>query len=319
MPSTTDKNDKPRDGYKQIPNALIDNPNLCIRDKMVLIKLASHAYGKKRSAYPSQVKVAKCLGIQRETVKAALDSLTALGIVRPHGKGRQGKQETFTIDLDRAANLTAHPTGNLTAHPTTPDGSSDINKTEQIRQEKENANPEVTSEIRGDAEPQGHEEIGSALLYTEHAGLAAMFSAQADLLAGLTPEQIRDCRIAPDGTSAFDVCADADAWLLAKSVVEEYAEGEPFNPGELDKLCDEYGNEAVWFHAKWFPRRIGALKSQPNKPTAYFIDCVRKDHPVNPTWPKVWMEASSDEILTAIFGEESEESKPVVYLDSIPF
>jgi hypothetical protein len=104
-------------------------------------------------------------------------------------------------------------------------------------------------------------------------------------LKGLSSRQIHEQRIAPNGTSAYsdDVCLETDAWNEANRVVH-LAGGEDFNPGDLSKLCDECGEDHVWWHARWFLSRLGSLDSKPAKPTAYFVACVREDYPVKPTW-----------------------------------
>ena len=153
--------------------------------------------------------------------------------------------------------------------------------------------------------------------------------AQAGPLAGLSPSEIQQQRLAPDGTSAFEVCADTEAWVEARHIVEDCAGGEPFNPGALSKLCDECGNEAVWYHAKWFLRRLASRKTPPVKATAFFVDCVRKDRPVNPTWPAEpaqAMVAAAALAFAAKFTEEmrgqlraSEPTEAVFDYESIPF
>lgn len=166
--SPTAKN-KPEKGFTQILNAVIDNQNLSIRDKMVLIKLVRHCYGKSWT-FVSQQKIAKHLGASRVTVKAALDSLTALGVIKPRGKGRSGVSETYTIDLDFAANLSNHHTGSLSNQYTGtctvsrqgPVQPVDTNHTNQITLNNKPAESEVTSAAvarveRGVAGVDGHD------------------------------------------------------------------------------------------------------------------------------------------------------------------
>jgi hypothetical protein len=275
MQPNTAKTGKPREGFKQISNALIDNPNLCLRDKMVLIKLASHAYGQKTSAYPSQVKIAKCLGIQRETAKAALDSLTALGIIRPHGKGRKGKQETFTIDLDHAANLTAHPAGNLTAHPAAPDGSSGINKTAKENQEKKTLAPRSTSTTQGVDGPGDIEDIG--ICYAE---------APDGSLGRFTKREINEMTLTPDLKLPDD---EPDALECNLDVQLAFASGDGFNFKVLEELVELRGPTFCAFWTSWLLRKIAAeyAAGRPVKsPAGLYTQAVREGWEVDPSWPE---------------------------------
>lgn len=135
-------------------------------------------------------------------------------------------------------------------------------------------------------------------------------------LKGLKSRQIQERRLAPDGTSAFDVCPETEVWDLARRVVEDYARGEEFNPGDLAKLCDTFGADRVWWHCKWFTRRIASRETPPTKPTAYFIEAVRNDWPINPAWPE-----SPDELLDRVFGPPRsghDTAEPYNY-DEVPF
>ena len=86
-PTTSpDKNGEPAKGFTQLSNALADTLQLGMRDKSVLWMLLRRAYGKKTWCNPSQAGIAEQLSIRRETVKAALDSLTAFGLITPQEK-----------------------------------------------------------------------------------------------------------------------------------------------------------------------------------------------------------------------------------------
>ena len=108
--------------------------------------------------------------------------------------------------------------------------------------------------------------------------------AQAGPLKGLSAATIRRKLLAPNGKPC-EPTVEIDAWDAANSVVRR-AGGEDFNPGEINKLIEEYGPEQVWFQAQWFLRRLASLPNPPDKPTAYFVNCVREDHAVNATWPE---------------------------------
>jgi Helix-turn-helix domain len=136
--------------------------------------------------------------------------------------------------------------------------------------------------VAGSAVGDQTKESGEVTKTTPHSSRTAMLGP----LAGLTAEDIRQKLLAPDGTRASQVCTEADGYDYAKLVVE-HAGGEKFNPGDLSKLCDNYGADFVWFHAKWLLRRIASMKDPVRKPTAFFIDCVRDDYSVDPNWPDI--------------------------------
>jgi hypothetical protein len=186
MQSTTDKNRKPA-GFTMIPNALIDNPNLCVRNKMVLIKLARHCY-RKTSTFVSQQKIAKDLHIDRGTAGTALESLTALGVIQPHGMGRSGKSETYTIDLNFAANLRKNPAPHLLENPALTCGTiqhepaepSSTNQDIRIRpMNKKAAESEVPSTAVAHVEPEAlgyGKESDSVMIILQDEGPAGLFS-----------------------------------------------------------------------------------------------------------------------------------------------
>jgi hypothetical protein len=120
----------------------------------------------------------------------------------------------------------------------------------------------------------------------------------------------------PQGISAFDVATEANGYEDANVVVYR-AGGEAFNPNALSILCDECGADAVWFQAQWFLRRIASRKTPPDKPTAYFIDCVRNDYSVDPTWPKSPLE--DDAVFDRMWGPPGAVRAITEYDDSIPF
>lgn len=134
----------------------------------------------------------------------------------------------------------------------------------------------VTAPVDGGVKPR---EAGERTKTTTHSARTA----QAGPLKGVSARVIREQLLAPDGESAEAALAVADGWFLANAAVEK-AQGEPFNPGDLSKLCEAYGDELVWFHAKWFPVRLSARKKPPRRPTAFFVKCVRNDYDVNPAW-----------------------------------
>lgn len=282
MPSESAK--KSRAGFTMIPNALIDNPALCIRDKMILIKLARHGYGK-TTVYPSQVRIAKCLGVRRETVKAALDSLIALGPIRAHGKGHQGKQETFTIDLEKAANLTTqsstnmtdYPAGNLTTQSSGPDDSSGMNK----KQSKKNLNNKAAeSDAASDA---GHPVVPALTPVRQGFACSAQDEEPDDSVGRFSRVEINGRLLTPSGKLPDVEGLEADlAGVLA------IGESEP-DSRQLEKLADEHGAEYCAFWASWLLRKIAAEfeASRPVENAAgLFRRAVEQRWEVDPSWPE---------------------------------
>jgi hypothetical protein len=102
-------------------------------------------------------------------------------------------------------------------------------------------------------------------------------------LKGLSCWQIREQRLAPDGTRAAAVPTELEVWDLARAVVA-FTGGAEFGGESLAKLIDDCGADCVWWHAKWYLSRINALKEPPAKPTPYFMTCVRADSLAYPTW-----------------------------------
>jgi hypothetical protein len=133
-----------------------------------------------------------------------------------------------------------------------------------------------TAPVYGGAEPR---EAGERTKSTLH-------SARITQSGSLKRKSARDLRghlLAPTGTSFYDSAGEVEVWDLVPRVIE-IAEGEPFNPGELSKLIDKHGASVVWFHAAWLLPRIKAAKTPVTKPTAFFVDSVRQDYDVEPTW-----------------------------------
>jgi hypothetical protein len=309
MKSTRDK----RKGFAPIPNALIDNPYLNLRDKMVLIKLASHAYGDKKTANPSQVGISKCLKIKRSTASAALDSLTALEIIRPHGKGRCGKKETFTIDLDRAANLSKRGPGNLPKRGPLPARLRTIKQTAGTKQSNKTlaSNAAPATEVTAGEGVDGLGSAGSAAspvtaatsngeVDLGHNGRSTLLQSHdiadeiLDEVFGeptprrqYTKREINDLLLTPEGLRV-----DSDAYELEYDLSNVYLPmvcGEPLNRGEFDKLVAEQGVEfcRLWMH--WLSRKIADCYRQGKpvkKPTALYIKAVLGRWQVDPAWPQ---------------------------------
>ncbi len=312
-------NDRPK-GFTQIPNALIDNPALSIRDKMVLIKLARHGYGK-TTVYPSQVEIAKSLGIRRETVKAALDSLTALGVVQPHGKGHSGKQETYTIDLASAANLTIQSAGyegpNLTVSPCKPDGltvqpddSVGIKHKAEENELNNNADSTLPSTLRRYADP------GSP---SRQYACPAQYEEPDDSVVRLTPAgplgkskaQINELLLTPDGKIALDSYDDLNYDLNSLTLPMLGSKWIP--EPELTKLVDLRGVRYCSFWMSWLPRKIASeyAKGKPvNNPAGLYRRAVEQSWEVDPAWP-TFDETQHTSAARAYKKQDSDDAQPV--------
>lgn len=294
-------NDKARDGFVKIPNALIDNPNVCARDKLVLLKVASHAYGKSVVAYPSQAAIADSLGYRRETVRAALASLAGLGVLRPHGEGRQGKQERFTIDLDRAANLTIQSPGNLTTQSPSPGDSVAINKTAELR--LENKTPADSSEPpaikarveRGDIDGRSYGNCSAA-------------QGPDDSVVRFTNRQINELMLTPNLKLPDD---EPDALFCNLDLELGLAGGKVFNRKVLEELVALRGDRFVAFWTSWLLRKIAAEyeAGRPvTNPSGLFTEAVRGGWKVDQRWPEF---DESKPRLVPVAGDD--------YFDDLPF
>ena len=302
-----------------VPPALLQHPTLSPTAKLIGIALLMHYNRTSDLCYPTQKVIAAELGLNERTIIRATSELCACGMIgresrkapRGNAKGRANLYRlTGLLDLCSQPMLAA---SEVTKPPIRGDKMSlrEVTKTTPHasgnRAITVNSNLPISTAsgaawLADDTSKTTVTDPGTEVTFEEgevtKCHLTNRRIAQTGPLAGLSPEEIRQRRLAPDGTSAFEICADADAWFAARHVVEECAGGEPFNPGDLGKLCDQCGTEAVWFHAQWFLRRIGALKSPPNKPTAFFVDAVRNDYPVDPTWPEA--PAQAMEVAAAI-------------------
>lgn len=331
--------DKPL-GFTKIPNAIIDNPALSMRDKVVLFKLARHGYGK-MTVYPSQVEIAKSLGIQRETVKTALESLTAVGVIRPHGKGRSGKQETYTIDLDRAANLTAQPAGfkdaNLTDSPSKPDGlagkpdgSSVTNKKAEEKNNKKGG-AEALLAVRGSVDSGATLEDNnrSACLAKEEEPDGSSGRSKPGGRIVRSKKAVNDLLLTPDGKIALNSYDDLDYDL--NSLTLATLGGEWIPESELAKLVELRGVRYCAFWTAWLPRKVASeyAKGKPVKnPAGLYRRAIEEAWQVDPSWPEfdetqhVWdakAERDKRRAERGYLGLQQSEPVNAYDLDEVPF
>ena len=273
-----DEHGKPVNHYAKIPNELIDYVGLPLIPKATLIKLARHAYGDKESSNPSQLEIAKCLGVDRKSVRSALAYLTTLGLIEPHGDGHQGKQMTYKLRLDRLANMGKwHPCNMGKWHPsfdsTCPNGT---HKQEQNKTKKENADDDVTSTAEVAVDPGLLHTVGSCSADEGLVQMAPMF----------TKKQINEQLLTPNGKLPDD---DLDALLCNIDGQLILAGGKHFNNQVLDALVGEHGATYVAFWTSWLLRKIAAEyeAGRPvSNPGGLFTEAVRGHWEVNPSWPE---------------------------------
>ena len=272
MQTTIDKTD---DGFAMIPNAVLD-ADLKPDCKLVLCGLIRCCYGKKTVAEISQAGLAVRLRMDRKKVRSALSDLSDLTIIKALGDGVPGRKEKYELHLDRIANLGTVPqrpgenqTQTWGPFPTNnTEANSQTKKTKPklgaISQPEVGAAPEVIG--NGTADCSVTSDLGNSPQVPKATALSAVpFS------------------LAPDGT-VFDELAHS-AWLEANRVPERVG-GEPFNPGRLDKLIEEFGEERVWLEARWFPRRLASMKNPPEKSAPLFIAAVEGNYRFDTRWPE---------------------------------
>jgi hypothetical protein len=279
MQSTSAKGSrKPRTGFTKIDNAFIDNPNLTAAEKLVAIKLQSHAYGTKTWANPSQLELSGQLRLDRKTVKAALESLSAFGIVRPHGEGHQGKQETYTVNLDAAANLGNPHISREESAPMSLGESAPINKSKTKQTKNKKPIPSAPTAIRGDTLADDSAENGTCSAYEGLGESAPMF----------TKAQINALKLTPNGKKpepyfgADELLPDLDTQLCLVG-------GKVFNGAALRTLVADFGIDLCAFWCAWLPRKIASERSAGravSSPAGLYTKAVREAWEVDPNWPE---------------------------------
>lgn len=79
-------NEDLRSGFTQIPNRIIDNPNISLGGKCVYIKLLSYAWDKKK-CFPGQETMAKDLGTSIKTIQRKLEELKEMRLITWQQRG----------------------------------------------------------------------------------------------------------------------------------------------------------------------------------------------------------------------------------------
>jgi hypothetical protein len=299
-----------------IPPALLQHPTLSTTAKLLGCCLLMHRNRESNLCYPTHETLALESGTSVKTAYRGIKELREHGLITwenreaPKGEAK-GRANSYDLSgLDALRSISVQKASQIAERTKTTRHGEATSKNVRSRRDKNDPSlrtnraitvnsykPVIDSTSASDnrelaelkvtvATANGKvkpTEAGERTKTTTHSARTA----QAGPLKGLSRRRIQEQRIAPDGTSACDVATEADAWDLARYVVEDLAGGEELNPGAITRLCETYGSDRVWWHAKWFLSRLAALKSSPEKPAAYFVQCVREDYPASPTWPIV--------------------------------
>ena len=257
--------------YTRIPNAIIDDPTICSRDKLVLCALIRHAYGKKVEVYPSQLRLTRLLGMNVKTVRAALKSLVRLDYITPRGHGRPGARETYRLNLSDRRVSTRPAAGQPPVQPVPSNNNKQENQWKKT--------PVATTDIGGTGEPDTStmDPFGDALLYE-----GSVRSADR-----ITKAQVNELKLTPLG---FRVSGDYDdldydlnaLWLPALG-------GNHLGKDALDKLVSLRGVEFCQLWAAWLPRKVAAeyARGRPvRSPAGLYRRAVEQGWEVDPSWPE---------------------------------
>jgi hypothetical protein len=313
-----------REGFTQIPNWLIDEPNLTAAEKWSVMVVARHAYGQKTSAFPSQVSIAKRGHFDRKTIRTALESVTDLGILEAIGKnGRSDQQVEYRLHLDsRPKKLdlrNTHP-GDLGRTPHLPGDSTPTKHTEQEYEvKKTHVGIDVTSNIEDTVEPEVGSRIGRVCSANESGPGAYDPGASTPSKHTFTKRQINEQLLTPDGKRPDVDGLDCDlneALIMAES--PSY-----FPSSELDKLVAKRGEERCAFWASWLLRKIASEyeRGKPvENPAGLFRTAVEQHWEVNPSWPEFDEHKHTDAAWKAKMGIGASTGTEVDELaDEIPF
>lgn len=267
MPTTTDK----RGGFTMISNVILDDPKLCARDKLVLCSLIRHAYGKKVKVYPSQLRLAKLLGLNVKTVRAALASLTDLNYIKPHGHGKPGATETYTLDLSAQRTYTCPIDGQEPVQP------ADTNKSKQ--KDELNKTLAATSANAGTVvdHPPERETSSNAVLYQRPVHSADR----------LTKAEVNENRLTPEGLPVNGNIFDLDYGV--NTITLPTLDGTWLTDGVIQELVELRGVEFCQMWEAWLPRKIAYEyeKGRPVKSAAgLYRRAIEEGWQVDPAWPE---------------------------------
>jgi hypothetical protein len=157
--ASSKKSKKSSNGFTQIPNAIIFDPTLSLSEFRTYAAILSYAFGKKTEAKPSQVGLSKRTGMDRETIRIALKSLVAYGLIEPLGKGKDGQR------VYKVRGLNPKPKGDGRS-ATIGDGNPATKMTEnpaQIIQQKNTSHEYAAPRLAGSSLSDAKEASGESL------------------------------------------------------------------------------------------------------------------------------------------------------------
>jgi hypothetical protein len=120
-------------------------------------------------------------------------------------------------------------------------------------------------------------------------GYAADATPQQSAERPYTKRTINEYTLSPEGVPLDDDRDELFYEVEADILPRLY--GEPFNPGDLEKLANEHGVAFCRMWAHWLERKIASeYKRKPVKgvpsPTGLFTQAVREGWKVDPAWPQ---------------------------------
>jgi Helix-turn-helix domain len=307
MNMQTASNDKPSYFVSHVAPALIQDPGLSMKAKMVACSLLMHYNRRSGLCYPTESTMAAELGTKERTIIRALAELKTCSLVawesRKAPRG-QAKGQGNLYDLTGLFALCSQPIRNssevtkttgrevtkmtgrsvenrpIEQNKRNSDNHKSLSLNRKSCSEREQGSPEPLTDSHCIGSLDKPKTDGEVTKTTPRPAQTAQASAPK---RRFTAAQALENRMAPDGTSFYEGVADGDAWLEATRTLKRVG-GEPFNPRALQKLIEAHGEERVWFHAKWYPLRLASRKTPPDKAAPFFIKCVEEDYPVEPKW-----------------------------------
>lgn len=97
-----------RDGFTQVPNFILKNPDLSVGAKMAYAMFLSYAWHND-SCFPGQDRLAEDMGLSRSRVTEFVSELNRAGLVTIQRRGL-GKTNVYTIHFQVKGRATARPT-----------------------------------------------------------------------------------------------------------------------------------------------------------------------------------------------------------------
>jgi Helix-turn-helix domain len=268
-----------RQGFVQIPNWLVDDENLTAAEKWSVISIARRAYGAKKSAWPSQAKIAKTGGFDRKTIRRALQHVVELGILKPLRHRPRGVVE-YEVNLESAPPPEAYTPGDVRRTPQVTCGVIPTKHSKVKRQEKNSRPESVTSNAevsvdRGDTHGNVNGEC------------SAYNPPEAYTPGQLTKREANEQCLTPEGQP---VCGDFhDLYTDLNVLTLPEVGGELIPEVVLERLVELRGLKFCLMWNAWLKRKIAEeyRKRRPVKnPSGLYITAVEQGWEVNPSWPE---------------------------------